>query len=101
MPDPRVPTSYDAVCDQNGYRSMAVAALYARNANEVTRGADLSMRGVGLRRRRPASHIALGGSVESGGRQDVTLIPVNLVAWRVTIARVPTSMNARKCAAFR
>jgi len=41
MPDPRVPTSYDAVCDQNGYRSMAVAALYARNANEVTRGADL------------------------------------------------------------
>jgi len=80
---------------------MAVAALYARNPNEVTRGADLSMRGVGLRRRRSASHIALGGSVESGGRQDATLIPVNLVASRVTIARVPTSMNARKCAAFR
>jgi len=47
MPDPRVPTSYDAVCDQNGYRSKIVETLYARAAHEVTRGADLSRRAGG------------------------------------------------------
>jgi len=44
MPHPRETTSYDAVCDHKGVSVDVECAIRSRVAEEVTRGADLSMR---------------------------------------------------------
>src|SRR5262245_18096118 len=94
---PTQPLSYDAVCDHKGVSVDAPHAIRSALRKEVTRGADLSMREAGP----PAggSRHQLHEPADRG--HDSTLMPVSLVASRVTIARLPTSMKARKCGALR